>query len=267
MKASHRVGVAALAAILSVGAAEAKTTIRGEREWTPGGQCQLETITMIATSDAGNIIGFNFDSGGRSGLGFQGPLVQVDPFGLQVIFNDLASSIYELAGTHIKADTHFLVASTDGIHINAAESGNSLSGAFIFSDRGAQGSSLAFAQLVHLRGSTISFAGDFTVATPTGNILERVSGEFTSWLEPPICPEPSAIALAGLGVVCLGWRRRRASAPCRPYSARQAARQPRGVPHERQSYSSHCRFRHARRMGRAGLGRDDHHLGLGAYPR
>lgn len=70
MKASHRVGVAALAAILSVGAAEAKTTIRGEREWTPGGQCQLETITMIATSDAGNIIGFNFDSGGRSGLGF-----------------------------------------------------------------------------------------------------------------------------------------------------------------------------------------------------
>lgn len=184
--------VAALVGVSSVNAATI-ISYNPVGEPTPG-VAGSTTYTLTATSDAGKIIGFNFDSSGGSGLGFVGAMGQANPFGLPTIFNDVAEGAFLGAGSNIKADSHFLVVGSTGIGVNPAESANGLGGAFNLNNTGSATQSMAFAQIVVPNGGSVSYLGDFTVETGAGNVLERVQGVVG-------VPEPASLALAGMGLI------------------------------------------------------------------
>ena len=161
-------------------------------EATPG-LAGYRTYTLTATSDAGKIIGFNFDRTGGSGLGFYGDFGQSNPFGATTVFNDTPEAQYAAAGNHIKADTHFLVKGADGIAVNASESPTYIGAAWNIANTGNATSSLVFAQVVLREGSVAPYAGDFTVETASGIvILERVGTPL---------PEPSTATLFAIAAL------------------------------------------------------------------
>ena len=158
------------------------------------------TLTLTASSDAGKIIGFNFDNSGDSGLGFFGDFNQVNPFGAPTVWRYEHGAIDP--SPTLPADTYFLVNPADGIAVNAAESSTYIGAAWNLMNTANATSSLAFIRLVVREGDSFSYAGDFTVETPSGNVLERVSA---------IVPEPAAIPLLATGVLAsvVAARRRR----------------------------------------------------------
>lgn len=188
-----------LIATVAAGQAAAGTTITAQYQRATYTQSTHAAIALLtATSDAGNIIGFNFDPVGGTGYGITGPLIQIVPFGQQNVFNDVAWSILRMAGViNDSDDTYFLARSVDGIVTNPAESADSLSGAFDMSDTSGATPVFPLAQLVGRIGDTVAYRGTFTVATPAGNVLEEVQGSVT------FVPEPAALALGGLGALGL----------------------------------------------------------------
>jgi hypothetical protein len=181
--------------VLAVSTAQAATVVSGGLTGadTPG-VAGGKTYTLVATSDAGKVIGFNFDSGGGSGFGLLGAMNQVNPFGQATVLNDTPDAIYAAAGSNILADSHFLVKSTDGIAVNAAESATSLTGAFNLSNTAAAPAAMTFAQVVILGTGSVQVKGQFTVETPGGNVLENVDTLVG-------IPEPGSFALAGLALI------------------------------------------------------------------
>jgi len=183
-----------IAALFGVSSLNAGTIVSVDAGIDAPGLAGYKTYTLTATSDAGKIIGFNFDSSGGSGLGFVGAMAQANPFGATTVFNDTPEAQYTAAGNNIKSDSHFLIKGADGIAVNALETPTTLGAAWNISNTGNATSAMAFAQLVIPAGGTVSYLGDFTVETPTGNVLERVAGVV------PI-PEPATLALAGIGLI------------------------------------------------------------------
>ena len=163
------------------------------------------TYTLTATSDAGKIIGFNFDGSGGSGLGVVAYLAQSNPFGASTVFNDTPEAQFTAAGSHIKADTHFLVKGADGIFINAKETATYIGAAWNISNAGNAGSSMPFLQLVLPSDAGLEFWGFFTIQTPAGNnVLEMVSGWMPGNVPPnPDIPEPTSVLILIIGLGCL----------------------------------------------------------------
>ena len=195
MNRSH-FAAAALIVALSALSASAATVVTGALTASPTPTAPgFVTYTLTATSDAGNIIGFNFASPFGITAEGGGQLRQVTPFGSPTIFNDVHPLIYGADNSHIQADTHFLVSGNDGIPVNAAESATALRAAFNLTNVGAATPSMAFAQVVAPVGANVRAFGQFTVAGPGANVLEDVDALIV------FIPEPAALAMAGMGVV------------------------------------------------------------------
>ena len=164
----------------------AATTVAFTGVPTPGAS-QFVSWTGVASSDAGKIIGFNFDQTFQPGFGFHAsqasPFKQLDPFGFQIIFNNPA--LWVSAPHSSMEDTHFLVEGSQGLITQAAESTTYLGGAFEFSDVNSGTSSLSFVNLNLPAGvapDSFQYAGTFTVLSPAGaRVVEQVSS----------VPEPS----------------------------------------------------------------------------
>lgn len=189
----------ALSGASAASRAAAAIVVTGTSEPTPG-LSGYQTYTLTATSTSGKVIGFNFDSSGGSGFGLFGALNQVDPFGIVTVFNDTPDAIFLAFGSNVKADTHFMVKSFEGIAVNAAESATSLTGAFNLTNTAAAPAAMVFAQLV-ARTATIHFRGQFTVETAQGYVIDDASFVLD--------PEPSAITLALCAIAALVIPRRR----------------------------------------------------------
>lgn len=193
----------AVLVMLAAVPASAATLVSGKTLGVDSPQAGMKTFTLTATSDAGKIIGFNFAGTGGSGLGFAGAMNQVNPFASPTIFNDTPDALYGAAGSDRRNDSHFLVLSAGNIVVGESEGANKLEGAWNATATGGLTNTLAFAQIVLPVGGQATFLGDFTVETPTGNILERVSGIVG-------IPEPASLAMAGMGLIGLvGVSRRR----------------------------------------------------------
>lgn len=194
----------ALAIVLVVASsANAATVVSGNTAGvaSPGAD-GFTTYTLTATSDAGNIVGFNFAAGGAEAYGITGALRQFDPFGTKVIFNDAPAAQFTAAGGDILSDTHFLTTSASGIVVGNTESDSILNGAWNTSNAGGATPALAFAQVVLPNGATGQAFGQFTVATPNGDILETVN-------VPIGIPEPASVALVAFGLIGVVAARRR----------------------------------------------------------
>jgi len=187
--------------------AQATTTVDITSVPTTGAAGFL-TYTLKATSDAGNIIGFNFFDAADPSFGILGLLSQRAPFGANTVFDNVAEAQYSAAGDDISQDTHFLIDPADGIPVNASEDGTKLIGAFNFdaANSATAGPMLTFAQVVLPEDETGTYKGFFTVATSSaGNILEQVSGTIGG----TTIPEPSTYVLAGMGLIGIVALRRR----------------------------------------------------------
>jgi hypothetical protein len=163
------------------------------------------TGTLTATSTAGKIIGFNF-AGGFQGFGIQGTFNQVNPFGFPTLFDDLSPEAFLAADSDIKADSHFLVKSDQGLIVGARERPIELQAAFNFLNFESASNSLEFVQLAMHRSTAGWLRGQFTVMTPQGDlILEDVDRVFSI---PPF-PEFNGACMAAMGWLGLATYRRR----------------------------------------------------------
>lgn len=186
--AARAIGILALATALPL---QAATSISFVSEPT-NGLSDYSTYTYTATSDAGQIVGFNFDRSHDSGMGLFGDFHQVQPEGLSTVFGNS----WSVDALEIGADSHFLPSSGAGLTIRAEEDGNYLGGAFNYFDAHNASSSLAFAQVVARNETEIAVRGEFTVLTPHGYVLERVGlpdrPPIIEPLPPPPPPAPPA---------------------------------------------------------------------------
>lgn len=179
-------------AAFATGADAATTTVSPPGGTPTPGLVGRRTYTLSVTSALGKIIGFNFDRSGNSSFGITGPMGQVSPFGQAAVLNPLP------LGPFIEwdpdQDSHFLVKPTDGVALNAAESGHYLGVAFELSDKTAATNTLPFVQIVKSPTATVQLRGQFTIETPSGNVLEDYSFAI---------PEPASAALTTLAVLGL----------------------------------------------------------------
>lgn len=126
---------------------------------------------------------------------------QINPVGSSTVFQD-NNAFFPLVGESVDEDSQFLFDSSDlllapGV---AAESGSLLTAAFALPDGSAE---LPFAQrdiaqIVVPTGSAVAWSGRVTFAN-TGGQGQDVSG---------VIPEPSSLALLGLGSLLVARRRK-----------------------------------------------------------
>ena len=131
----------------------------------------MTTYRISATSDLGNIIGFDFTEVGSYGI--FGELNQVNPVGEATVFNDLNSAF----GSHdTSEDTQFLLNSADVISLFNAESSTSLHSVFTFTgdDQAAAGRVLPFVQIATSDDSSVSLKGSAITMRPNGQMVDQV---------------------------------------------------------------------------------------------
>ena len=120
----------------------------------------------------------------------------------------------------METDSHFLVDPASGVVSGGSESDDSLQAAWTRFDAGAATPSLEFARLTISDGQGLRYRGTFTVATPSGTVIESVSGVVG-------VPEPTGAALAGLAACAASAsavrRRRRGTQAQAPVVAKLAA--------------------------------------------
>lgn len=174
---------------------------------TPGIAAQ-RTYTLTVTSSLGKIIGFNFDRANNAAFGIVGMMNQVTPFGQMVVF-DPGPPRPTVDDSLQVQDSYFLVKALDGVGVNAMESADYMGAAFNFTPAKAAAATntLPFIQIIKPPTAAVRLRGQFTIATPSGNVLEDYSFAI---------PEPSAAlltVLARLGLVPLLGRCRDRLAP------------------------------------------------------
>jgi hypothetical protein len=146
----------------------------------------FETYRITATSELGNVVGFDFTEVGAYGV--IGPLGQVNPLGQQTVFTDLNSQF----GAHDPSqDTQFLVSGEDVISLHTGESSSSLHGAFAFKGdlQFSVGNSVPFLQIATPQASAVSLKGAFAIRSPNDEILERYIDIALSVI--PVGPAPA----------------------------------------------------------------------------
>jgi hypothetical protein len=172
------------------------------------GVANSTTHTLQATADATErIIGFDFAGGGGT-FGFNGPMGQVNPFGVLVtVFAD-NNAAFAGVPADVSADAQFKVLSSKGLAVNASESAQSLKAAFTYlaANIPTDASNVwQFVQIPIINGNAVNYAGTLTIRNGQGqDRLETFTGTLGA-----VIPEPTTFALLGLAVVgCLGLRRR-----------------------------------------------------------
>ncbi len=183
------------AALTSAASAGVVITGRIDNTNVPAG---FDRYMMTATSDViGQLVG-GFDVTFTAAS-----LRQVNPAGNPSIFQD-ANGFFGFVGETVEGDSQFLFA-TSQLTIPAGTNGESstqLWAAFVFpagSPLPAQ--SITFAQLVVPAGYGLSYAGLVSIAN-AGGLTYQVEGGTIDL--PPIPPEPTSLALLGLGgLMCL----------------------------------------------------------------
>jgi hypothetical protein len=155
-----------LSAACCCGSARAELDLTAEFSPTPGLD-GFNTYRITATSDLGNIVGFDFSSSGNYGV--TGPMNQLNPFGQPTVYQDSM-----LAGGNPLQDSHFLFNCSDVLTLFPEESATSLHAAFaLIGDRQLSiGNSVPFLQLATQSASDIVLKGSLVIRRPNDEYVE-----------------------------------------------------------------------------------------------
>lgn len=181
----------AASALASVSFAPARADFLLTAEITPTvGLDGYNTYRITATSDLGNIVGFDFSEVGSYGL--TGPMNQVNPFESSTIFNDITLSKFNLDNSQ---DTRFLFKSQDVVSLFATESNSALHGAFALSGDLQQtiGNSVPFLQIATPQSSLVNLKGSFVVRRPNDELVEFAIDTLLSAIHVGAAPQMSVL--------------------------------------------------------------------------
>ena len=158
------------------------------------GLAGFSTFVVSATTDQAGIDGFDFTGAGgpESGLGFFGPMNQIDFFGQPTVFNNLNAAI-DGSGGDSRQDSQFLFSQEDGLTLNAGESPTLLQAAK--AQLGA-GRTLPIARLVVADSDQVTYNGTITELLSTGGFANApVEGLLTACCGPHPFPEWDPMAI------------------------------------------------------------------------
>lgn len=152
--------------VLCAASARGELDFTAEFSPTPG-LSGFNTYRITATSDLGNIVGFDFSSSGNYGV--TGPINQVNPFGQPTVYKDSF-----LAGADPLQDSHFLFKCTDVASLFPQESASDLHAAFaLIGDRQLSiGNSVPFLQIATQSASDVFLKGSLVVRRPDDQFIE-----------------------------------------------------------------------------------------------
>lgn len=128
----------------------------------------LNSYRITATSDLGNIVGFDFSNVGSYGI--TGPLSQQNPFGQSSVFSNQI-----FGGLDPSVDTQFLFNSNDVLNLFSEESTNSLNSVFaIVGDRQLTiGNSVPFVQIATTNAQDVLLKGSLVMRRPNNEYVSQ----------------------------------------------------------------------------------------------
>ncbi|WP_442484649.1 PEP-CTERM sorting domain-containing protein [Aeoliella sp. SH292] len=155
MKRSSSLLFATAIATVITGVTNAAVLITATSVPTPG-LAGFETWTVRVISDGLPINGID--------ISFNGPMNQVNPFGLPTIFQD-NNATFAAVGANVLQDSQFLWTSGQVLSLNTSESPTKLAGAFTNLAPLNVGNAIEFAQLVVPIGGSIGFTAGIDAGT------------------------------------------------------------------------------------------------------